>query len=53
MRQEISNLQQDKEQNENTGTVINIKRKIITPNKELIGVKTTKKRSYKRKSKTT
>ena len=27
VRQEISNLQQDKEQNENTGTVINIKPK--------------------------
>ena len=27
VRQEISNLQQDKEQNENTGTIINIKPK--------------------------
>ena len=32
VRQEISNLQQDKEQNENRGTVIDIGQKKIKPN---------------------
>ena len=49
-KQEISNLLDNKEHNETKGTVININgspsQKIITPNKELVGLP--KIRTYKR-----
>ncbi len=50
VQQEISNLLNDKEQNENRGTVINIgSKQIITPNKELVGLKKSEKKKLQTK----